>query len=113
LRQKLARPWIGIQYQSLDAGLAARNSLSVSEGAWITSDGSGSAVQAGSPAATAGLRENDVITAVDGSKVDTNHPLVELLATHQPAPRSPSRCGVERRTLTVQVTLATRPATTN
>jgi len=111
--QKLARPWIGIQYQSLDAGLAARNSLSVSEGAWITSDGSGSAVQAGSPAATAGLRENDVITAVDGSKVDTNHPLVELLATHQPG--STVTLTVRRGTtdLTVQVTLATRPATTN
>jgi serine protease Do len=111
--QKLARPWIGIQYQSLDAGLAARNSLSVSEGAWITSDGSGSAVQAGSPAATAGLRENDIITAVDGSKVDTNHPLVELLATHQPG--STVTLTVRRGTtdLTVQVTLATRPATTN
>jgi serine protease Do len=111
--QKLARPWIGIQYQSLDAGLAARNNLSVSEGAWITSDGSGSAVQAGSPAATAGLRENDVITAVDGSKVDTNHPLVELLATHQPG--STVTLTVRRGTtdLTVQVTLATRPTTTN
>jgi serine protease Do len=111
--QKLARPWIGIQYQSLDAGLAARNNLSVSEGAWITSDGSGSAVQAGSPAATAGLRENDIITAVDGSKVDTNHPLVELLATHQPG--STVTLTVRRGTtdLTVQVTLATRPATTN
>jgi serine protease Do len=111
--QKLARPWIGIQYQSLDAGLAARNNLSVTDGAWITSDGSGSAVQAGSPAATAGLRENDVITAVDGSKVDTNHPLVELLATHQPG--STVTLTVRRGTtdLTVQVTLATRPATTN
>jgi serine protease Do len=111
--QKLARPWIGIQYQSLDAGIAARNNLSVSDGAWITSDGSGSAVQAGSPAATAGLRENDVITAVDGSKVDTSHPLVELLATHQPG--STVTLTVRRGTtdLTVQVTLATRPATTN
>ena len=111
--QKLARPWIGIQYQSLDAGLAARNNLSVTDGAWITSDGSGSAVQAGSPAATAGLRENDVITAVDGSKADTNHPLVELLATHQPG--STVTLTVRRGTtdLTVQVTLATRPATTN
>ena len=111
--QKLARPWVGIQYQSLDAGLAARNNLTVSEGAWITSDGTGSAVQAGSPAATAGLRENDVITAVDGSKVDTNHPLVELLATHQPG--STVTLTVRRGTtdLTVQVTLATRPATTN
>ena len=35
--QKLVRPWLGIRYQALDAGLAARNGLSVTEGAWITS----------------------------------------------------------------------------
>jgi serine protease Do len=111
--QKLVRPWVGIQYQSLDAGLAARNGLSAAEGAWITSSGTGAAVQPGSPAATAGLRENDVITAVDGTKVDTNHPLVELLAAH--APGSTVSLTVRRGTtdLTVQVTLATRPASTS
>ncbi len=111
--QKLVRPWVGIQYQSLDAGLAERNGLSVTEGAWITSSGSGAAVQPGSPAATAGLKENDVITAVDGTKVDTNHPLVELLAAHTPG--STVSLTVRRGTtdLTIAVTLATRPASTS
>jgi serine protease Do len=111
--QKLVRPWVGIQYQSLDAGLAARNGLSVSDGAWITSSGTGAAVQPGSPAATAGLKENDVITAVDGTKVDTNHPLVELLAAH--APGSTVSLTVRRGStdLTISVTLATRPASTS
>ncbi len=110
---KLVRPWVGIQYQSLNAGLASRNHLSVNAGAWITSSGSGAAVQAGSPAAAAGLRENDIITALDGTKVDTNHPLVELLAAH--APGSSVTLTVRRGTtdLTLTVTLATRPATTN
>jgi S1-C subfamily serine protease len=111
--QKLVRPWVGIQYQSLDAGLAARNGLSVSDGAWITTSGTGAAVQPGSPAATAGLKENDVITAVDGTKVDTNHPLVELLAAH--APGSTVSLTVRRGStdLTISVTLATRPASTS
>jgi S1-C subfamily serine protease len=100
-------------YQSLNAGLASRNHLSVDAGAWITSSGTTAAVQAGSPAAAAGLRENDIITALDGTKVDTNHPLVELLAAH--APGSTVTLTVRRGTsdLTISVTLATRPATLN
>ena len=111
--QKLIRPWVGIVYQSLNAGLASRNHLSVDAGAWITSSGTTAAVQAGSPAAAAGLRENDIITALDGTKVDTNHPLVELLAAH--APGSTVTLTVRRGTsdLTISVTLATRPATLN
>ena len=110
---KLTRAWVGIRYQTLDAGLAARNGLSVNEGAWITSGGSSAAIEPGSPAASAGLQENDVVTAVDGTKVDTNHPLVELLTAH--APGSTVTLTVRRGTtdMTVQVTLATRPATTN
>ena len=110
---KLVRPWIGILYQSLNAGLAARNHLSVNAGAWITSGGSGAAVQAGSPAASAGLRENDIITALDGTRVDTSHPLVELLAAH--APGSSVTLTVRRGTTdgAVNVTLSTRPARTN
>jgi S1-C subfamily serine protease len=111
---KLSRPWLGVRYQALDAGIAARNGLTVTSGAWITAgDSGGTAVESGSPAATAGLRENDVITAVDGVAVDTNHPLVELLATH--APGSTVDLTVRRgaSNQTISVTLTTRPATTN
>ena len=110
---KLTRAWVGIRYQALNAGLAARNGLSVNEGAWITSGGNGAAIEPGSPAASAGLQENDVITAVDGTKVDTNHPLVELLTAH--APGSTVTLTIRRGTTdkAVPVTLVTRPATTN
>ena len=111
--QPLSRPWLGIRYQPLDAGVATRNNVSVTAGAWITSGGSGTAIEAGSPAATAGLQENDVITAVNGTKVDTNHPLIELLASH--APGETINLTVRRGTAdaTVPVTLTTRQVTTN
>jgi serine protease Do len=111
--QPLSRPWLGIRYQPLDAGIATRNSLSVTSGAWITAGGNGAAIEAGSPAATAGLRENDVITAVDGTRVDTNNPLVELLGSHGPG--TAVTLTVRRGTTdtTVMVTLTTRKATTN
>lgn len=110
---KLTRAWVGIRYQALNAGLAARNGLSVNEGAWITSGGNGAAIEPGSPAASAGLQENDVITAVDGTKVDPNHPLVELLTAH--APGSTVTLTIRRGTTdkAVPVTLVTRPSTTN
>ena len=110
---KLTRPWVGIRYEALNAGLAARNGLSVNEGAWITSGGSGAAIESAGPAASAGLKENDVITAVDETKVDTNHPLVELLSGYTPG--TTVTLTVRRGTTdkAVPVTLGTRPATTN
>ena len=111
--QTLSRPWLGIRYTPLDAGIATRNNLSVTSGAWITAGSNGTAIEAGSPAATAGLQENDIITAVNGTTVDTNHPLIELLGSH--APGETVSLTVRRGTAdaTVQVTLTTRQATTN
>ena len=34
----LSRPWLGVRYRALDAGLAATNKLAVDQGAWITVD---------------------------------------------------------------------------
>jgi S1-C subfamily serine protease len=115
--EKLSRPWLGIRYLPVDAGVAASNKLSVDHGAWITTSGGSTAaggttpaVEANSPAAKAGLKENDIITAVDGQTVDANHPLVALLATHDAG--STITVTVQRggESLQVKVTLAERPA---
>ena len=110
--KELSRPWLGIRYQPLDAGIATRNGLSVNEGAWVTSGGDGAAVEAGGPADTAGLQENDVITAVDGTSVSVRHPLIELVGQH--APGETVTLTVRRGTSdrTVQVKLTTRATTT-
>ena len=111
--QPLSRPWLGIRYTPLDAGIATRNNLSVTKGAWITAGGNGTAIEAGSPAATAGLQENDVITAVDGTTVDTNHPLIELLGSHAPGETVTLTVRRSGADTTIQVTLTTRQASTN
>ncbi len=111
--QQLSRPWLGVRYQPLDAGIATRNNLSVTSGAWITSGGNGSAVESGSPADKAGLKEGDIITAVSGTKIDTNHPLIELIASH--APGETITLSVRRgdKDADIQVTLTTRTFNTN
>ena len=112
---KLSRPWLGIRFLAVDTGIAATNGLGVDHGAWISasasdSGGTATAVEAASPAEKAGLRENDVITTVDGTPVDGTHPLVELLAGHEPG--STITLTVQRgsQSLEIHVTLATRPA---
>jgi S1-C subfamily serine protease len=111
--QQLSRPWLGVRYQPLDAGVATRNGLSVTAGAWITSGGSGSAVESGSPADAAGLKEGDIITAVNGTKIDTNHPLIELIASHAPGDTITLTVRRANADAEIQVTLATRTFNTN
>ncbi len=41
-------------------------------------------VEPGSPADEAGLKEGDLITAVDGREVDRDHPLDELIRRYEP-----------------------------
>ena len=109
--KELSRPWLGIRYQPLDAGIATRNGLSVTEGAWISSDGTTAAVESGGPADKAGLKANDVITAVDGTSVSVKHPLIELVGQHAPGETVTLTVRRGADELTVQVKLTTRTTT--
>lgn len=55
------RPYIGVQYQMIDRRIAIANGLV--EGAYVEQ------IIVGSPAEKAGLKEEDVITKIDGAKV--------------------------------------------
>jgi S1-C subfamily serine protease len=112
--QQLARPWLGVRYQPLDAGLAAQNTLPVDHGAWITAGQSGqAAVESGGPAAKAGLKENDIITAVNGVAVDEAHPLIQLIASYGPGDSVKLTVQRGSQSLELTVVLGTRPATVN
>jgi serine protease Do len=110
--EKLVRPWIGIRYEEIDQQLKQAKNLTLDNGALITnsdSGSSGSAVQSGSPAETAGLKDGDIITAINGMPVDQEHPLNLLLV--QFAPKDTVQLTVVRNgeTLTVPLTLGVRP----
>ncbi len=67
----LTRPWIGIYYQPVTKGLAQQDNLSADHGALVGPPPNGSSgVLSGTPAAKAGLKDGDIITAVDGQTVD-------------------------------------------
>ncbi len=101
----LSRPWIGVYYQPVTRQLASDKGLSVNHGALIgaPASGSSSGIVSGSPAASAGLRDGDVITAVDGQTVDTSHDLSTRIVTHSPGDRVVLT--VQRGSTSIQVTL--------
>ena len=61
---KVERGWLGVQIQGLDEDLADSLGLDRAKGALV------SGVQPGSPAEKAGVKQGDVITALDGKPID-------------------------------------------
>ena len=110
--QELSRPWIGIVYVTIDRNVKEENDLPIDYGAWIapdTADGSPPVVP-DSPAAAADLRPNDIVTAIDGTRIDAALGLDDILSVYAPGDRltaSVLRGGV---TLQLPLTLGTRPA---
>jgi 2-alkenal reductase len=113
--RELARPYIGISYQQIDAQLAERHDLPTTDGAWVrilNNDGSindQDPIVAGSPAADAGLRAGDIIVSIDGQAIDTEHPLNATLVQFAPGQVVTLQVLRGEARENVQVTLGTRP----
>ncbi len=112
--QALARPWIGIRYETIDLQLKQQLKLSVADGALVNGgqDASGTtqpAVVVGSPADKAGVKDGDIVTSIEGIAINGEHPLDAVLT--QFAPGRTVTLGINRsgQTLELQVTLGTRP----
>ena len=77
---RIRRPLLGVRYIIADDKLQKKMNLPTNYGALVLKEGlSDSAVIPGSPAAVAGLKENDLILECNGQKVDTEHPIQDYL----------------------------------
>jgi len=74
----VTRGWMGVQIQAVTADIADSLGLKKPEGALVDEP------QAGSPAAKAGIRVGDVITAVDGKDVKDSRELARRIGTMAP-----------------------------
>src|SRR5205085_7933925 len=93
--------YLGVEARLLDPQTATYYSLPV--GAFVTQ------VQPGTPAAKAGLRPHDIITAVDGQAIDQNHDLSTVIEMHQPGQTVALSVFRTGQNLTLHVTLVARP----
>jgi S1-C subfamily serine protease len=102
-------PYLGVEYELITADVAARENITGTQGALIKT------VVADSPAAKAGLKAGDVISAVDGKAIDeTNNPRT-VVSNHKVGDEI--TLTIVKGTATgptgqhdVKVTLAARPA---
>jgi serine protease Do len=75
---KVARGWLGVQIQPVTQDLADNMGLKDSKGALVDK------AEADSPAAAAGIKNGDVITAVNGEAVSDAHDLARKIAALGP-----------------------------
>jgi S1-C subfamily serine protease len=81
---KISYPFLGVRYVIITPEIKTEKNLSVDYGALILR-GTGAnepAITPGSPAAKAGLQENDIILEADRTKIDTNNTLAKIIQNH-------------------------------
>jgi S1-C subfamily serine protease len=112
--QPLTRPYLGIRFVSITRQLADEEKLPVQEGALVGGrDANGnptSGVEAGTPAAKAGIKDGDIIVSVNGKVIDEGHPLDATLAQFSPGDTVSVDVLRSGQHVNLQVTLGTRPA---
>lgn len=96
---RIVRPWIGVRYVPQEDGALIVRGANKNE----------PAIEPGSPAAKAGLREADVIMAVDGMPVDLDHSLGSAIVRRAPDDVIILKVRRGDETLRIPLTLEERP----
>lgn len=108
---KVVAAYLGVRFEMITPELVSANSLAVEEGALIerSQDGKQLAVVPGSPADKAGIEENDIITKIDDTILDNNHPLNVVLRQKAVGDTVTLTVMHDGKEETVSVTLIERP----
>ncbi len=111
---RIQRPYIGIFFTEIDGQLAEDESLPVTSGVLIRGDDvSGQpGVIAGGPADKGGLKDGDILTAIDDQPIDATHQLDVALLGHEPGDVISLAVLRGDKTLRRDITLGIRPADT-
>jgi S1-C subfamily serine protease len=77
---RIRRPLLGLRYIMIDETLQKKMRLSLSYGALVVRESENdAAVVPSSPAAKAGIREKDIVLAMNGRRLDADHPIQDIL----------------------------------
>ena len=102
---KAKRAYIGIYSVNITAEAAKEYKLPVSSGAYVYSPSTYSAIVKDSPADKAGLKDKDIITAINGVKVGIAGSLADLIGEFKPGDTVQLTVIRESNEMTINVTL--------
>jgi serine protease Do len=100
---KVSRGYMGVSLQNITQDLATSLGLKEAKGALVGD------VTPGAPGEKAGLKSGDVVTAINGKKVDGSDDLTMNVISHMPGETVTLDVVRDGKPMTVQVTLAQRP----
>ncbi len=99
-------PFLGVRYLMIDREIERERNLPVSEGALIISGERGEpAVEPGSAAAQAGLREGDIIVEFDGESITERNPLAKVIVEYYPGDEVELKVIRDGEEITLEATL--------
>ncbi len=102
---KAKRTYLGVYSQEITPEAAKAYNLPVTSGAYLYSPSSYSAIIKGGPADKAGLKDKDIVTAVNGVKVGSSGSLANLIGEYKPGDTVQLTVIREGNETTVNVTL--------
>ncbi|MEI7557136.1 trypsin-like peptidase domain-containing protein [Candidatus Chlorohelix sp.] len=112
-----SKPYFGIRYQMITPAIAGTTLSGISipeiEGAWVSPSGRQPGIVAGGPADKAGLKDNDIITAINGEPLNDLNPLVTAILKYKPNDTINLTVQRGKDSLTLQLTLGERPKPLN
>lgn len=100
------RAYLGVRYLPVTAAVAKEYNLSVKQGAYVTAQQGNAAVEVGGPADKAGLKEKDIITAINGEKVGVAGGVSSIIGEYAPGDTVEIVYLRNGKTHTTKVTLA-------
>jgi len=108
---KISTPFFGVRYAMVDETIQKENSLPYPYGAIVVRGNlvTDLAVVPGSPADRAGIVENDIVLEIDGTKIDTDHPLGNVLSRYRASDTVEIRVWHKGEEKTVSIALGERP----
>lgn len=109
---KINVAYLGVRYEDVTPAIATQKKLPITYGALIDGGGQGVAVMANSPAAKAGIQAGDIIESVNGQKLDSTHDLANVINEYSVGSTVTLVVNRGGKEITLQATLAQRPATT-
>ena len=102
---KAKRAYLGVYSTAITAESAKQNNLPVTSGAYLYSPSTYSAIVKGSPADKAGLKDKDIVTAVNGVKVGAAGSLADLNSEYKPGDTVQLAVIREGKEIAINVTL--------